>query len=75
VFAGRKKGGRDGRKKERKKNVIGGEGKELHVAFSLISNKREVSRSSCTCSSAVVIFARRTFNYSQGNTALLPTFS
>jgi len=52
-----KEGRREGRKKERKKNVTGGEGKELHVAFSLISNKGEVSRSSCTCSSAVVIFA------------------
>jgi len=53
-----KEGKREGRKKERKKNVIGGEGKERHVAFSLVSNKGEVSLSSCTSSSAVVIFAR-----------------
>ena len=53
-----KEGRKEGKKKERKKNVIGGEGKELHVAFSLISNEGEESRSSCTCSSAVVIFAR-----------------
>lgn len=51
-------GRKEGRKKEGKKNVIGGEGKELHDAFSLISNKGELSPSSCTCSSAVVIFAR-----------------
>lgn len=42
VFAGRKEGRREWRRKERK-NVIGTEGKELHVAFSLISNKGEVS--------------------------------
>ena len=54
LLEGRKEGGKEERKKEK---VIGGEGKELHVAFSLISNKGEVSRSSCTCSSAVVIFA------------------
>jgi hypothetical protein len=58
LLEGRKEGRRERRKKERKKSVIGGEGKELHVAFSLISNNGEVSRSSCTSSSAVVIFAR-----------------
>lgn len=42
MFAGRKEGRRERRRKERK-NAIGGEGKELHVAFSLISNKGEVS--------------------------------
>jgi hypothetical protein len=57
VFAGRQEGGKE-RKKERNKNVIGGEGKEPHVAFSLISNKGEENPYSCTCSSAVVIFTR-----------------
>jgi hypothetical protein len=41
LCAGRKEGGREIRRKERK-NIIGVEGKELHVAFSLISNKGEV---------------------------------
>jgi hypothetical protein len=53
VFAGSKE-----RKRKERITVIGGEDKESHVVFSLISNKGELSRSSCTCSAAIVFFAR-----------------